>query len=77
MNLGFLLRVENTWVGLVAVGNGDVSIVTGIRKNDCTNSAVVLSVLDLEATEKASVLNESDLSLEINTQFNEAVEIVN
>jgi hypothetical protein len=71
-----LLRIKNTWVGLVAVGDGDVSIVTRISEYDCTDSAVVLSVLDLEAAEEASVFNESNLSLDINTQFNKAVEIV-
>jgi hypothetical protein len=77
MITGLLSWIGNTWVSLVAVGNGDVSIVTRISKYNCTNSAVVLSVFDLQATEEASVFDESDLSLDINTKFNEAVEIVN
>lgn len=69
-----LLRL--TRIGLVAVGNRDVTIVTGVSKYDGSNGTVVLSVLDLEPAEQATVLDQSNLALDLNAELDESLKVI-
>ena len=71
------MRFEHTWVGLVAVFGGDVTIVAGVCEYDGTNGTVILGVLNLETTEETTVFNQSNLALEIDAELNKSLEVIN
>lgn len=58
-----------TRISLVTVGNGDISIIAGVGKNNGTNGAVVLGILDFETTEQTTIFDKSNLALEINPKL--------
>lgn len=68
---------RHTRIGLVAVGNRDVTIITRVSKDDSSNGAVVLSILDLETAEQATVLDQSNLALDLNAELDESLKIIN
>ena len=70
-----LLRL--TRIGLVAVGNRDVTIVARVGKYDGSNGAVILSILDLESAEQATVLDQSNLALDLNAELDEPLKVIN
>jgi hypothetical protein len=65
-----------TRIRLVAVGDGDLTIVGGVEENDGSNGAKVLGVLDLETTEKAAVADQCDLALDLNSEIDKSLEIL-
>lgn len=69
--------LRHTRIGLVAVGNCDVTIITRISKYDGSNGAVVLSILDLEPAEQATVLDQSNLALDLNAELDESLKVIN
>lgn len=69
--------LRHTRIGFVAVGNRDVAIITRVSEDDGSNGAVVLGILDLESAEQATVLDQSNLALDLNAQLDESLKVVN
>lgn len=65
-----------TRIGFIAVGDGNIAVITRVGEDDCSNSTKVLSVLDLEASEKPAILYEGDFALDLNTELNELFEVL-
>jgi hypothetical protein len=75
--------LDTAWVScrsfrirLVSVLFGSLAIIAGIAVDEDTNHAQLLSALDLEATEDSSILGNGDLALEVNTSFDEILEVL-
>ena len=66
-----------TGIGLNALGDGHVSIITGVEEDYSTNGTMILSILDLETTEQTTVLDKGDLALDLDTELNKSVEVIN
>lgn len=70
-------KVGRTGIGLDTLGNGHISIITRVEKDDSTNCTMILSVLDLETTEQPTILDKSNLALDFDTELDESVKVIN
>ena len=58
-----------TGIRLVTIGDGILTIVTGIREDDGANGTKVLRILDLEAAEQPTVSHQGDLAFHLHAEL--------
>jgi hypothetical protein len=63
-------------IGLVAVGDSELAVVSGICEDDDANGTEVLSVLDLETPEETTVADEGDLAFDLDAELLKALEVL-
>lgn len=64
-----------TRVRLVALGHGDVAVVGRVGKDDGTNHAVVLGILNLETPKDGPVADEGNLALEVHAEVYQPLKV--
>lgn len=63
-------------IGLVAVGDSVLAVISGVCEDYDADGTKVLSILDLEAPEETTVADEGDFSFDIDAELLKALEVL-